>query len=227
MISIIDRCEQKYFITDNQYKELMQSIKDKIEKDLYYQETIYNLYFDNDNYDVINKSLDKPNYKEKIRLRSYEIVNDNTTVFLEIKKKFNSHTNKRRIIITYEDFIDYYEHRLLPKFNRQIVKELDYCFNKYNLKPKIKVRYDRLSYYLKNNKNFRITFDNNIRYSFDNLNFKEFNNEELLFNQGYIMEIKTFDSIPMWLTKVLTTLKIYPTSYSKVGKICEKERYNV
>ena len=220
MKTIIDRFEQKYFLNNDQYFNLMHNIVDKIKKDQFYNETIYNIYFDNDNYDLINKSLEKPEYKEKIRLRSYNLVNNNSVVFLEIKKKFNNHTNKRRIIISYQEYLNFVKTGNLENENRQILREILYCFKKYDLKPKIKVKYDRLSYYLKDDINFRITFDNNIQYNCD-INFNNYLKSKCLFNEGYIMEIKTFNSIPLWLNKILDELKIYPISFSKIGKIYE------
>ena len=223
MQEIIDRCEQKYFLNNEQYKKFLDKVESYLEKDKYFSEKIYNIYFDNDHYELINISLDKPLYKEKIRLRSYEVESDNTTVFLEIKKKYRDHTNKRRIIIKYQDYLNYIEKGILPSCDRQILKEITYCFERYLLKPKLKVCYDRLSYYLKNDSSFRITFDNNIQYNFSSLALKVSCDDKLLFEDGYIMEFKTFKGIPLWLGKILNELKIYPTSYSKVGKIMEKE----
>ena len=223
MISIIDRCEQKYFLSNEKYNRILNLIKDKVEKDKYFFETIYNIYFDNEDFELIDKSMSKPLYKEKIRLRSYDIATDDKEVFLEIKKKYDDHTNKRRIIISYMDYLNYLNNNVIPKCNKQIMMEIDYCFKKYHLKPKIKVRYDRLSYYLKEDVNFRITFDNNIRYNLNNLDLSIKEDDNLLFSDGYIMEIKTFKGIPLWFNKILSELKIYPTSYSKVGKIMEKE----
>ena len=40
----------------------------------------------------------------------------------------------------------------------------------------------------------------------------------------YIMEIKTLGSIPLWLVKTLSELKIYPVSFSKYGKIYTKKK---
>ena len=104
---VIDRCEQKYFISNEKYNKLINIISNKIERDKYFKERIYNIYFDSDNMDLINKSMDKPIYKEKIRLRSYEIPNDDSIVFLEIKKKYKSNSNKRRIEINYKDALNY------------------------------------------------------------------------------------------------------------------------
>lgn len=223
MEGVIDRCEQKYFLSNEQYNCFIEKASSYLEKDKYFNETIYNLYFDNDNFELINNSLDKPDYKEKVRLRSYEIANMESLVFLEIKKKYHSHTNKRRIVISYQDYLNYFEKGIIPNCDKQIMKEIDYCFKKYMLKPKVKVKYDRLSFYLKDDESFRITFDNNICYDLDDLNFERFNNDKKLFDKGYIMEIKTFKGIPNWLNEIFDKLRIYPTSYSKVGKICEKE----
>ena len=216
---IIDRLEQKYFLNNEQFDNLLRLINNNLEKDKYFKERIYNIYFDNDDYEMINHSIDKPIYKEKIRLRSYN--KDSNEVFLEIKKKYFDNSNKRRITLNYNDYLNNH----LDTSN-QIAKELNYYFNKYNLKPKIKVNYDRLSYYLKEDSSFRITFDNNIKYSFDNLNLYQEDKSKLLFNKGYIMEFKTFNGIPLWLNEILNKLKIYPTSFSKVGKIYEIELNN-
>ena len=215
---VIDRCEQKYFISNEKYNKLINIISNKIEKDKYFKERIYNIYFDNDNMDLINKSMDKPIYKEKIRLRSYEIPNDDSIVFLEIKKKYKSNSNKRRIEINYKDALNYIYNGILP-INSQIMNEIDYCFKKYNLKPKISITYDRPAYYLKVDNNVRLTFDSNVKYDLNNIVLNDIKNNNILFKSGYIMEIKTFNGLPRWLIDVFDKLNIYPTSYSKIGKI--------
>ena len=49
------------------------------------------------------------------------------------------------------------------------------------------------------------------------------NGEPLLENGGAILEVKVQNSIPLWLTKILTEGKIYQTSFSKVGTAHQKE----
>ena len=220
MNTIIDRFEIKYLINKCDYNLLINKMKDYLVKDKYFKETIYNIYFDSDDYILINRSLDKPIYKKKIRMRSYDKTNDSTNIFLEIKKKYIKNSNKRRVVISYKDYLDYINYGIIPKCDKQIMNEIDYCFKKYKLKPKIKILYDRLAYSLKGDDTFRITFDTNIRYSNDNMDFN--NDDNILFMSDYIMEIKTFSGIPLWLNKILNNLDIYPTSYSKVGKIYEE-----
>ena len=223
METIIDRYEQKYLLSKKEYNSLIKYIDDYLVKDRYFVETIYNVYFDNDDYELINRSIEKPIYKEKVRMRSYYKTDNDTNIFLEIKKKYEDNSNKRRVIISYKEYLDYINKGVIPKCDKQIMSEIDYCFKKYKLKPKIKLVYDRLAYNLRDDDSFRITFDTNVRY---NLNNFDFNNDEdtMFMNDGYIMEIKTFNGIPLWLNKVLNKLNIYPTSYSKVGKIYERER---
>ena len=221
-ITIIDRMEQKYFISFDKYKELMDRIEDKLVKDKYFDERIYNIYFDNDEYEFIIKSLDKPLYKEKVRLRSYSEAKEGINVFLEIKKKFKGHGNKRRVVIDYNDAINYINNKVIPNTNKQIMSELDYTFKKNNLKPKISLTYDRLSYAFKEDESYRVTFDTNIRYSNKKLDLVNIDDEDSLFNDGYIMEVKTLKGYPNWFSKVLNELKIYPTSYSKVGEAYKK-----
>ena len=224
-ITIIDRTEQKYFVSEDNYQKLMTLLNDKLTKDIYFKERICNIYFDNDNYELISTSLDKPTYKEKVRLRSYNKPKENTTVFLEIKKKYKGKGNKRRIELNYSEALNYIEKGIIPNnINKQIMNEIDYIFKKYNLKPKISLTYDRYSYYLNEDNSFRITFDYNIKYDNKELYLSNLENANSLLKEGYIMELKLQNGIPLWFSKILNELKIYPTSFSKVGKAYTKLR---
>ena len=219
-IQIFRRVEQKYLLNNDEYKKIMKIIGNHIIKDKYFESKILNIYFDSDNYDLIINSLEKPIYKEKIRLRSYDKPTLNDKVFLEIKNKYHGVVGKRRVEVTLKEFNDYIEKGIIPNTNLQIMSEIDYCFKKYNLKPKFFLGYDRLSYYDKDNKEFRITFDKNIRSRNNNLKLEYGDIGEKYFKEDmYIMEIKSLNSIPLWFTKILSELKIYPVSFSKIGNI--------
>ena len=82
------------------------------------------------------------------------------------------------------------------------------------------VGYDRLSYKGKDDPCLRITFDSNLRSRYDNLRLEFGDSGEKYFDDDiYIMEIKTLDSMPFWLIDALSELKIYPISFSKIGRI--------
>lgn len=223
-IEVFRRIEKKYLLNEEQYHLLMEKIDKKVNKDQYYKSTICNIYFDTKNYDLIVSSLEKPIYKEKVRLRSYEVPNLEDSVFLEIKKKYKDIVGKRRVKITLKDFYEYMDHKQIKNSNSQIMKEIDYCFKKYQLKPVLFLGYDRLSYYDKQDKNFRITIDRNIRSRETNLQLEKGDQGIPYFKENkYIMEIKTIGSIPLWFTNILSELKIYPTSFSKYGSIYQKK----
>ena len=114
---------------------------------------------------------------------------------------------------------------IFPLDNKQIMREIDYYIKYYKLKPYIFVGYDRLSYYLKEDKNFRITFDTNLRSRTNNLKLKDSKDNKMYFDSNmYIMEIKSLYGLPLWFTNVLSSNEIFPTSFSKVGNIYKKER---
>lgn len=220
---IFRRVESKYLITQSQFKKILSKCKNYLEKDIYYKSEVLNIYFDTDNFELIRTSLGKPIYKEKVRLRSYKIPNDEDEVFLEIKKKYDGVVGKRRISLTLKEFKDYYFNHKNIK-DTQIMKEIDYCFKKYNLKPQFFLSYERLSYRCKNDENFRITFDYNIKERCENLKLEDgIYGTNIISNKEYIMEIKSLECMPIWLCNILSEYKIYPTSFSKYGTAYNKK----
>jgi len=223
--NVFKRVEQKYLLTEEQYLILQDVMDEYFEKDKFYKTTIYNIYFDNDNNDLIINSIEKPMYKEKIRLRSYGEPSIDSIVFFEMKQKYKGIVYKRRVDLTLKEYLKYMKKNIFPKDNIQIMKEIDYYIKYYKLKPYIFVGYDRLSYYLKEDKNFRITFDTNLRSRTNNLKLKDSKDNKMYFDSNmYIMEIKSLYGLPLWFTNVLSSNEIFPTSFSKVGNIYKKER---
>lgn len=225
-MNFFQRIEQKYILTEEEYKLLFEKINSHLEKDYYYKSTICNLYFDTDYNDLIVNSLEKPPYKQKVRVRSYNAANVDDNVFLELKGKHKGIVFKRREKIRLDELYKYLESGTIPKNNNnQIMKEIDYIIKRYNLKPKIFLAYDRLSYYDKDNVNFRVTFDMNLRSRNEDLNL-ELGDTGKLFSKEkfYIMELKSLTSIPLWFIKVLSELKIYSRSFSKYGSIYSKQK---
>lgn len=227
-VEVFRRIEQKYLLSEDKFAKLMNRLGNHLNKDNFFRSTICNIYYDNKDYELISNSLDKPIYKEKIRLRSYGIPNVEDKVFLEIKKKYKGEVSKRRVTIKLKEFYDYISDGKYPNCNRQIMEEIDYCFKYYKLKPVLFLGYDRLSYYDKDNKNFRITFDRNIR-SRESDMFLEFGDSGKLYfvNNEYIMEVKTLDALPMWFVNILSDLEIFPISFSKYGNIYKRKLMEV
>lgn len=217
-MNIFRRVEQKYLITSAQYDALMEALGDKLVKDEYFYNDIYNLYLDAPDHRLIIQSIEKPMYKEKFRVRSYGLAeNEDSKVYLEIKKKFDGTSHKRRISMTLGEFYKYMEKGNRPKGANPItLAELDYDFEKYNLQPSILINYERYSYYIKGNKDLRITFDHNVRYRTKKPDLTNGDDMHPIIDKDmYIMEIKSLDSLPIKLSQLLAKLKIYPRGFSK------------
>lgn len=222
-INVFKRVEKKYLLSEDLYQKLFEKINNYITVDTYDFSTICNIYFDTDDYLLVNRSIEKPIYKEKVRLRSYGVPKKNSKVFLEIKKKYKGVVGKRRVSAPLKEFYTYFDIGKYPNVDTQIMNEINYCFKFYNLKPKVFLAYDRYSYKGKDDSNFRITFDKNIRSRTDNLYLENGDNGMLLLDKNcYIMEVKTLGAYPLWFAQILSELNIYPTSFSKYGNVYKK-----
>jgi len=123
---IFKRYELKYLINIEQYKIISTVLRDYMRIDKFGKSLICNIYYDTDTFLLIRRSLDKPIYKEKIRLRSYGVPKENDNVFIELKKKFEGVVYKRRInmkFIEAQAFLKYHK----TKSETQISKEINYC----------------------------------------------------------------------------------------------------
>lgn len=219
MADFFRRVEKKYIITKNQYLMLKEAIKDKMTEDEHGKSTICNIYFDTEQYELIRHSITKPVYKDKIRLRSYNIPTLESKIYLEIKRKSEGVVSKRRIEMTLNDFYEHLENVNNESENSQVKRELDYYFSHYNLKPTMFLSYYRRAYYDKENREFRLTFDSNILARNYDLEIEKGNfGTNILEEDKYIMEIKTLGAIPMWFVKLLDELKICPCGFSKYGE---------
>ncbi|MGN0501451.1 MAG: polyphosphate polymerase domain-containing protein [Ruminococcus sp.] len=216
--TIFERTEKKYVITVSQKNELLSLISDKIKSDEYGKSNVNSIYYDTDDYRLIRNSIDKPVYKEKLRLRSYSVPKGDSIVFLELKKKYKGVVYKRRKTLKYDDAQKYLKSHILPD-NSQIMREIDWTMNFYKtLMPKMFIGYDRLAYVGSADENLRITFDFNLRFRTDNLSLDCGNyGENIIGNNYFIMEIKALNAMPLWLCFALDKLKIYPSSFSKYG----------
>ena len=94
MAEIFRRVEKKYILNENQYKKIRKAMENEMEPDQYRKSTICNIYFDSKDYELVRHSITKPYYKDKIRLRSYNTPNENSKVYLEIKRKCDSIVGK-------------------------------------------------------------------------------------------------------------------------------------
>lgn len=225
-IEVFNRVEKKYLIDEDAYRMFSELIEPYMEADEFCVNdnfySINNIYYDTDTDELIRNSIDKPVYKEKLRLRSYGVPELNDMVFLEIKKKFDGVVNKRRTVIRLSQAYDFLDNGIVPEegnyLNMQVVRELKYFIEFYKPKPKVFLKYDRKALFGKEDDDLRITFDKNIRTRREDLRLEAGDAGEQLLEDGKIlMEIKTTTSFPLWLTSILTKYEIKGVSFSKYG----------
>ena len=225
-IEVFNRYENKYRIDADTLIKLEGRLSDHMELDAYNKEnetyTIANLYYDTPDSYYIRTSLSKPQYKEKLRLRAYGVPDADTIVYAEIKKKVNGLVNKRRSALKLEEATEFLGSGSIPEqqpyHNGQVLNEVSYLLSRHELRPTLYLAYDRRAYFGSGERDLRISFDRGIRTRrYDlKLDLGDYGAPLIESNQ-WVMEIKTSQSIPLWLTRLLSEYRIYPVSFSKYG----------
>ncbi len=217
--TIFKRYELKYMITLDQKERILAAMEPYMSIDQYGRTTIRNLYYDTDTYLLIRRSIEKPVYKEKLRVRSYATANGESTVFVELKKKYKRVVYKRRIAMSERNAMAWLAGEQPCPKNTQISREIDYFKTYYqNLKPTVFLAYDREAYYAYDGSDFRVTFDDRVLVRTEDLSLcSEPYGQSLLEEGKVLMEVKCSGGIPLWMVQVLSKEQIYKTSFSKYG----------
>lgn len=212
-----ERYEKKYLLTPEQYHATLLGMAPYMKPDAYPRYSISNVYYDTENYDLIRASLEKPVYKEKLRMRSYGVPGSQDPVFVELKKKYEGVVYKRRITMKMQAASNYL--RGVQKGNgSQIGHEIDYFMRLYRPEPKVCIAYDRDAYAAADGSELRITFDTALRARSNDLDLRFGDHGiPLLDDDLYLMEVKIPGAAPLWLARLLSENEIFPTSFSKYG----------
>ncbi len=218
------RYEKKYLMTAERYAALWERLEEHLIPDVFFSSTVCSLYYDTDDYHLIRQSIQKPIYKEKLRLRSYGVPNGkDSMVFVELKKKFKGTVYKRRVELPEQQAESWLDGGAAPD-DSQISREIDWVLQRYGLSPKIVICCDREAWVDRENPNLRFTFDKSIRYREDELKLSSGSHGRNLLDEGSVlMEIKMPGSSPLWLSELLSGTKVFPAGFSKYGKCYEQK----
>ncbi|MBS4219673.1 polyphosphate polymerase domain-containing protein [Bacillus sp. FJAT-49711] len=224
-IEIFRRKEQKYLITKEQYDELVKQILPNMRPDkngIEGRYTITTLYFESPDKRIYFETKNKYKYRQKLRLRVYDDTSINGKAFFEVKQKHKKVVNKRRMVIPLKEAYRYLTNNLdLPlkeydTSNTQVLREIHYFRQLYNLYPEMVVSYDRHALHGIDDPDLRITCDFNLRCRNDDLSIehgpfgKHFIDPNLV-----VLEVKVNDSVPLWLTRILQDLQCEQRGASK------------
>lgn len=216
--TIFKRYELKYLITKAQQQQIKRRMAAYMQPDAYGRSTICNIYFDTPSFLLIRRSIEKPVYKEKLRLRSYGVATSEATTFVELKKKYQDVVYKRRVALPEQEAMAYLTGEHHPA-DTQIVREIDYARSYYRpLQPAVFLSYEREAFYARDDRDFRVTFDETILWRDTDLSLCAGVGGSPLLREGQVlMEIKTGAAIPLWMSALLSENHIYKTSFSKYG----------
>ena len=193
---------------------------------------------------MISRSLEKPVYKEKLRLRTYGPRCAQAPVFVELKKKHEGIVYKRRIAasepaarllmvgVPYERAISRYplvdealEAESHSAKSLQIAEEIAACVRRNGpVFPSMAILVERVAWAPLPDargaeaEGVRITFDERIRYRDLFVPAGKRASVPLLAAGEAIMEVKVPGAYPLWLVRVLDDCGAYPTSFSKYGE---------
>ena len=218
--AIFERRELKFLLTQEQRAALEAAFETPMMPDPHGESTICNVYYDTPDFRLIRASLDKPVYKEKLRLRSYGPAAPEDAVFLELKKKYDGVVYKRRVSVPVRAAEDFFAGRAgLPDLG-QIGREIEYACRFYgSLGPAVYLCYDRCAYYCPEDSGLRATFDQNIRWRTTDMRLTAApGGEQLLLPGQSLFEIKTAGAIPLWLVQALDEAGVRQASFSKYGE---------
>lgn len=231
--AVFKRYEIKYMVTAEQKARILKAMEPYMEMDKFGRSTVRNIYFDTNDFVLARHSIAKPDFKEKLRIRSYSTADADSTVFVELKRKFDGIVYKRRVGLCEAAAMKWMTGSKDPSITHnlsagspQVTSEIEYFKSMYSeLKPVIYLSYDREAYRMKNGApasdggvDFRVTFDSNIRCRESDLTLRSEAYGKSMIKEGmFLMELKCPGAIPMWMTKILSEEKIYKTSFSKYG----------
>ncbi len=227
-VNVFKRYEKKFIMTRAQAEALLPIIRTHMCEDPFclngQSYFVRNIYWDTEDNDLIRLSVEKPPYKEKIRLRKYGTYeHSNPEVYIEIKKKITGIVTKRRISVTPAEAENFLARGKPPQRedyqSQQIIAEICYFLSTHKVVPKVFISYDRLAFFDKDNPEFRLTYDTNITTRRDHLDF-EYGpvGESIMDSEHVLMEVKVHDAMPLWFAHSLSELGIYLGSFSKYGK---------
>lgn len=214
------RVEYKYLMNPAQTAALEEAIGSHMSLDGYGRTEIRNVYFDTPDWVLARRSIEKPKYKEKLRLRCYGAPDGpDSRVYAEIKKKYDGVVYKRRIGLTFEEANEWMTGGKAPSKVTQIETEIDWMLHFYpNIRSAMNLDYERRAYYQASERGFRVTLDQNIMARTDDIGLDRPSGGTAILPKGYsLMEVKSPGGIPMWMVDVMSSQRLYKFNFSKYG----------
>lgn len=213
------RVETKFMLTPDQEEAIEAGLcRRGFSRTDFGSPAVQSLYYDTPDHRMIRDSLERPLYKEKLRLRAYGPPGAQSTSFVEVKKKYDGVVYKRRVALPLRDAYDGLSRECLPEDAGQVGREALWLVKHYGLVPSVVIAYDRHAWFNAREPGVRITFDRNLAFRNHDLDLTS-QAENTVFTRPdqRLMEIKTGGTYPLWLTRLLWDTRVKRIHYSKYG----------
>jgi len=237
------RIEKKYLVPNQKLDELRARFAPFLRADSfagvdkfgYPEYTVRSIYFDSPDRKSVDEKIAGVEERKKLRIRGYDLLQENSQVFLEVKRKLGNRIYKDRSLIPYstaEDFLlfgpdENLSKILLSKNQYDDAMHFMYRLKKFNMTPLNLIVYEREAYHGKFNSDLRITFDKNVRSAiYPSLNklFDE-NNLIYIWEDHFILEVKYFDPpMPGFVKTIVEDFQLQVQALSKYteGYFCHQ-----
>jgi len=199
------RFEFKYYLPKNKADKIIPALLPHMNWDPYIlarQEDYYqvnSLYFDSPDWGCFWDKESGLRDRKKLRYRFY---NQDSPVFLELKRKQDALVIKDRIDLDKQD-------------NRQLLNEINWFKTRNNMRPKLFVRYKRKALIGKLDPRFRITFDYDIETQLTNSLKPNSKKWTKVYKDGVVLELKYNNVLPSWFHKIIQKFNLDRIAYSK------------
>lgn len=231
------RYERKYLVPNRDLEALRKSFEPFVEPDVfadqnskYPEYTVRSIYLDSPQLNSLMEKVEGLEIRRKLRIRGYDQLDDNNTdVFLEIKRKEGNRIAKNRALIPFASLKEILEWGFDENTTKilQNRKMLDdgsrfmFQMKRNHQQPVNLIVYDREPYHGKFDPGIRITFDKNVRSRFrpgfeDLFADSDFTN---IWPEHFVLEIKYFEPpMPRWAKHIVQEYKLSSQALSKYAE---------
>ena len=220
MKETFQRKELKYLLDAPSLYRLREAVSRHLLPSEFGTSQVNSLYLDTRERSVIARSVEKPLYKEKLRIRWYRSGSLATAseAFVELKKKHKGIVYKRRLAVSPQTAIGFSRGSGLG--GSQIAREIEAARQRMgDLLPSALVICRRTSFGSDGEGELRITFDEGLRV----LDLFDGGQTVYPLEPGQVvLEVKGANAHPFWLVDALSAERAYPVAFSKYGAFYER-----
>lgn len=235
------RYEYKYLVPTEQLALLRSLMHPFIMPDKFasrmpgFEYTVRSVYYDTPNFKFYDEKIDGLKTRKKIRIRGYNQQQEDSKVFLEVKRKNDAIVRKNRFLVPFKDVnCILYDKEFFKsqqfEGNRDLFDLNCFLYNvhRFSLAPAVIVTYDREAYQSKFDPSLRITFDKNLRSKVYPRIEELFTDKQLepVMTGYFVLEIKFSGGYPGWVRSIIRKLNLTRTSVSKYT-ICLDKHFSI